>query len=218
MAFRDQVKTAVQQAKDVPNSAPALAYVKVLKELAEALGELDVGAEVLQNTADARRLAINLFPKFRPGRASPMLTFFLDEAEIVVFGIPERRMKTPEELERLLLEFVKLPEFVESLTLLQQEAARPVEARLRASRTAITLVDLAVLVAPEVQAMLYAAPSTSAVAPFTITRINYPGNPLLTIAQAYALLESAGVTVVVDRIDRADPQAADQVTVHGHRA
>jgi len=217
MAFRDQVKTAVQQAKNVPSSGPALAYVKVLKEFSEALIELGVGAELLQNPADERRLSLNIFPKFRPGRASPLLTFFLDEQEIVVLGWTETRMSTPEVLEQWLLNFVKRPAFVESLTLLQQEALQPVEARLRASRTAITLEDLTVAVAPDVQERLYTSPLTSVHA-FTVARIDYPGNPVLRVARTYALLESAGVTVLVDRIDRTDPPADDRVMIHGRRA
>jgi len=132
LSFAELIKTAIKAAENAGDTEPARRYLAVLDELAKGLAELGVGARI-QPLRDPRRVALYLYPSYRPGRGSHMLIFSFDRDAIVVSGEQSTRLETPEALQSWLIDFVKLPTFIESLRVLRGMAEDPVEARLRKS-------------------------------------------------------------------------------------
>jgi hypothetical protein len=194
MSFAEQVKNAVVTAQETPDTEPAKKYRAVLDELAEGLAALGVGARIHPGR-DPRKLSLHLYPEHRPARINVMLSFFLDGDAIIVSGESATRIEEPDELERWLLAFVKLPELVESLRILREEAERPVEARLRVdAKTAYMKGDVMVLVSKEDQRKLDET-DTGVEVDIEIERIEFPGNAQFGEVDHYAVLESAGLLV-----------------------
>lgn len=213
MSFADQVKMAVADAENAADTEPARRYRAVLDELASGLGQLGAGARLLGGQ-DPRKLALYLHAPYRPQRGSPMLAFFFDGEDVVVSGENPTRIRTPEELERWLLQFVKLPAFVESLRMLREEANLPVEARLRVdAQVAYAKGDVVVVVSPADQKMIAEAEAGAAVE-LEVERVEFPGNAQFADPPRYAVLESAGIFVDVERAEH----AGDKLRIRGVRA
>jgi hypothetical protein len=124
-----------------------------------------------------------------------MLTFFFDGDALIASGDRPTRLPERDLLEAYLLEFVKKPAFMESLAILREEAALPVEAQLRVNGDGRQDgQDVVVVVTARDQEALDAlAIGTSAA--LDVERAEFPGNPPFMAQQPYALLDSAGVVV-----------------------
>jgi hypothetical protein len=199
MSFADTVKQAVESIEKEPKSTPAQAFLEVLHELARGLGQAGVGAEI-RPWRDPRKSSLYLFPPHRPSMGSHLLMFSLAEGAILVSGETPTLLRTPNDLEAWLLGFIKLPAFVESLSILRERASEPVEARLcefKAPR--VSRSDVLVQVKPEDQVRIDAAGDASIVV--DVAREEFPGNAPLDSALEYSLLDSAGLLVNVTKID-----------------
>jgi hypothetical protein len=212
MSFADQVKEAVATAQDAPGTEPAKRYRAVLDELASGLTELGVGA-LIHPGRDPRKLTLRLYPQHRPARVNAMLSFFLDGDAIVVSGETSTQLKSPEALQRWLLDFVKLPELVESIRVLREQAELPVEARLRVdAKMAYMKGDVMVLVSKDDQKKLDEA-DIGAEVDIDVERIEFPGNAQLGEVAPYAVLESAGLLL---EVQKTTPDGA-KLKIHGRR-
>lgn len=213
MSFAAKVKTAVEAAQHGAETEPALRYRAVLDQLAEGLAELGIGARIT-GSRDPRKLGLYLHASYRPERGSLMLSFFLDGDKIIVSGESPKTIGSPEELERWLLDFVKLPAFVESISTLREEAEQPMEARLRvATGVAYAKGDLVVAVAPADQRML-AETAVHAEVTLDITRVEFPGNAPFADPPEYKVLDSAGLVVNIESATR----IGDKLRIKGRRA
>ncbi|HRI70244.1 MAG TPA: hypothetical protein PK156_38700 [Polyangium sp.] len=198
MKFAEKVKNTVKKAESSAESDSAKLYRNVLDELCSGLHELGVGARITSEK-DPRKLHLYMHPPYQPNRGSSMLRFFLDGAEIVIFGETTTRLKSHEELEAWLLDFLEKPEFIESLYLLREAANDPVEARLRVSeRMAYAQGDIVVVVTPPDQQKLATAQEGQTV-PIEVELLQFPGNGKFDEDVHHQLLESAGIKLrVVD--------------------
>ena len=102
-------------------STPAQAFRAVLEELAHGLAQTGVGAEI-RSGRDPRQMSLYLYPSHRPNAGSHMLMFSLRDGAIIVSGREPTSLATPTELETWLIEFIKLPAFAESLSILRERA------------------------------------------------------------------------------------------------
>lgn len=213
MSFAEQIRAAVTTAKGVVDTESSQRFRAVLDELVVGLRDLGVGARI-QPGRDARKLSLYLHPAHRPSRGNLMLTFLLDGERIMMSGEKPTWLYSPDELQGALLRYVQLPAFLESLDTLREQAALPVEARLRVDRQeSHVLGDIVVAVSPEDQARLDATPQGSNVE-LAVERIDFPGNGSYKHDTAYLLLESAGLFVDVERVE----PAGDKLLVKGKRA
>jgi hypothetical protein len=213
MSFADQVQAAVETAESSADTERAQRYRAVLNELCAGLERLGVGARI-NPLGDPRRFALFVHAPDRPQRGSLMLTFFVDEDAIVVSGETPTRIEAPEALERWLLDFVKLPAFVESIRALREAASEPVEARLRVNQErAYAKGDVLVEVSPTDQRKLAEATAGARVE-LEVERVEFPGNAQFTTAEHYPVLDSAGLVVNVDSVT----QAGEKLRVVGRRA
>ncbi len=193
MSFADEVTKAVT---DAETAAPTNPYRAVLEDLAKGLRQLEIGADITTGK-DPRRLRFTIAPRHRPARSSLMLSFFIDGDALLVFGESQRRMNTPTALEEYLLEFVKLPAFLESIKILREQADEPVEARLRASEDLPFMrTDVLVEVKPEDQKRIAEATPGSEMK-LDVARIEFPGNATFADPAAYKVLDSAGYRVAI---------------------
>lgn len=130
-----------------------------------------------------------------------MLSFILDGDDIMVVGESTVRIQDPDELQRRLLEFVRLPNFIESIRTLREEANVPVEARLRVDvRMPYAKGDVVVAVSPTDQETLANAAPGSTVE-LEVERVEFPGNAPFADPAHYAVLDSAGLLVEVQKAD-----------------
>jgi hypothetical protein len=213
MSFAAKVKNTVEAAEHAAETDPARAYRAVLEQLAEGLTELGVGARI-SGSRDPRKLGLFLHALYRPQRGSLMLSFFLDGDKIIVSGESPKTIGSPEELERWLLEFVKLPAFVESISTLREEAEQPMEARLRVA-TGVTYAkgDLVVAVDPVDQKKLAEA-AEGAEVHLDVARIEFPGNAQFADPPEYRVLDSAGLVLNIESSER----IAEKLRIKGRRA
>ena len=197
MSFAEKLIAAVKTAEDGIDIELGKPFREVLEQFAATLRELGIGAR-LDRLGDPRKLGVWLYPEHRPSRGSLMLTFFFDVDAVVAFGESPTRLTTPDLLEAWLVEFVKKPAFIESLGILREEAKQPVEARLyvNADRQRHEQ-DPTVDVSARDQKALDGLPSGGRTS-IDVVRTAFPGNPQIT-SQAYALLDSAGVVVRVEK-------------------
>ena len=196
MTFAEKVKKTVETAVASADSEPAKQYRAVLDQLCLGLHELGIGARIT-NEIDPRKTHLYMHPPYQPTRGSSMLRFSFDGSEIVIFGETTTRLKSPEELEAWLLDFLKLPAFIESLHLLREAAKDPVEARLRVSeRMAYAQGDIVVVVPPEDQKRLAEAQQGAHVT-IEVEPLQFPGNGKWEESVRHQLLESAGIKLRV---------------------
>jgi len=214
MNFAAKLKQTVEAVEASGNSEQARRYRVVLDELVEGLQSLGVGARI-DAEVDPRKQTLYLYPPYRPQRGNRMVRFFLDGAEMTVTGATSTQVKTPEELESWLLDYVKLPAFIESLRELRELAEKSVEARLRVSRKFnYHKDDIMVEVSSADQKRLWET-SVGASISFEVKRMDFPGNPRFEDEETrYEVLNSAGLFLDVDTIQRTD----ERVTIVGRRS
>jgi len=212
MSFADKVKTAILTAEAGAETGPARRYCAVLDELAKGLEALGIGARI-NGARDPRNWGLYLHAPYRPDGGSLMLNFFLDGDKIVVIGENRKTITSPEELERWLLDFMRMRAFLESIRALREQAEQPVEARLRVA-TGVTYAkgDVVVAVAPVDQQMLAEADVGTQVM-LEVERVQFPGNASFFHPPAYRVLDSAGLVVNVDWTIR----VGDKLCIKGRR-
>jgi hypothetical protein len=213
MSFASKVKAAVTTATAGSETNAGQRYRTVLDELATGLQELGIGARI-EGSRDPRRLGLYLHAPYRPQSGSLMLSFFLAGDDLIVSGESPETMKSAEDLERWLLEFVKLPAFVESIRTLREAAERPVEARLRVA-TGVTYAqgDVVVAVDPVDQKTLFEA-ADGAEVPLDVTRVEFPGNAQFADTPEYKVLDSSGLVLNIESCAR----VGEKLRIKGRRA
>ena len=148
-------------------------------------------------------MSLYLYPSHRPNAGSHMLMFSLRDGAIIVSGREPTSLATPTELETWLIEFIKLPAFAESLSILRERATQPVEARLcEHGADRISRGDVLVLVQSADQARIATSEDATPEGEVTVEveRVEFPGNaPLRDAVGNYAALDSAGVLLRVTR-------------------
>lgn len=196
MTFAEKVKKTVETVVASADSEPAKQYRAVLDQLCRGLDELGIGARIT-NEKDPRQMHLYMHPLYQPTRGSSMLRFSLDGSDIIIFGETTTRLKSAEDLEAWLLEFLKLPAFIESLHLLRDAAKDPVEARLRVSeRMPYAQGDIVVVVPPADQQKLAKAQQGEQVT-IEVEPLQFPGNGQFDKDIHHQILESAGIKLRV---------------------
>ena len=211
MSFAEKLIAAVKTAEAGTETEPGKPFRAVLEQFVATLRKLGIGAR-LDSLADPRKLGVWLYPEHRPSRGSLMLTFFFDGDAIIAFGDSPTRLPEPDLLEAWLLEFVKKPAFIESLATLREEATLPVEAQLRVNADGRRHgQDVVVAVTARDQEVLHTL-AIHAPASLKVERAEFPGNPQFMAQPAYALLDSAGVVVLIQNSTLSGPKLAIQGT------
>lgn len=208
MSLADEVKAAFK----APPPEEHAQFRKLLDEFVTALGELGIGAR-LDPSIDPRRLNLTVYPLYRPGRGSSILTFVFGPGSIVIPGDPHREFRAPDAFSAALVDFVRLESFKESVAILREEATRPVEGRLfvKANRT-LSKGDVMVEVAAADQERLFKALPDSQET-LEVARIDFPGNATFAEPPKYELLESAGLLLASLTATR----TADRLVLSGTR-
>lgn len=123
---------------DAPTDA---GFMEVLRGFVAGLEKAGIGAS-LRRAGDGVRHNLVLWPKYRPGWRTLMLTFRVDAISVVVTGSSSRAFDTPRDLRDHLLDFARSRDFKATLALLREQAQEPVEARLEASADDWLLVEV----------------------------------------------------------------------------
>jgi hypothetical protein len=194
MSFAEKLIAAVKTAEAGAATESGTPFRAILEQFVDTLRGLGIGAR-LDSLGDPRRLGVWLFPKHQPGRGSLMLTFFFDGDAVIASGENPTRLTEPDLLEVWLVEFVRLPAFIESLGILREQAALPVEAQLRVNidgrqHERDMIVSVSATVQETLDTLAIGAPAS-----LEVERTEFPGNPQFVTGLTYALLNSAGVTV-----------------------
>ncbi len=198
MKFAERVKNTVRSVESSVDGEAAKRYRDVLDELCVGLRELGVGARITSEN-DPRKWHLYMHPLHQPNRGSSMLRFFLDRSEMVISGETTTQLKSREEFEAWLLDFLKNPEFIESMRLFRDAANEPVEARLRVNeRMTYAQGDIVVVVTPSDQQKLATAQQGEQLT-INVEILQFPGNGKFDENIHHKILDSAGIKLrVVD--------------------
>lgn len=178
------------------SQGPQTGFLDVVRKFVSGLEQAGIGA-ALRRAGDGVRHTLVLWPKYRPGWRTLMLTFRFEGGAAIVTSSSSRAFDTPDDLQAFLRQFAKSKEFQSTLSLLHEQATEPVEARLEIEGEEGLLVE----VSPEFQQKLSEAGET----PLELDVELEPGENVPE-PNAIRRLRSAGIDVSVQ-----------QATVRGRR-
>ena len=215
VSFAERLTEAVTQAEAAAESQQTARLLGVLDELVFGLRKMRIGAD-LSKSGSGTRVMLWVFPRYRPARASALLSFAIEEGGIRVLSTSPRTFTEPAELESWPLAFVTSAEFRETLHVLHEQADQPVEGRLRTSaESAFAQGDMAVALSADQQEKLDLAgdlPVDEGIS-VEVARIDFGSNGVFSGATKYLLLESAGLVMDVVEVS----EKADHLVVRGKR-
>ncbi len=198
MSFAEKLLEAVRTTEAGAEPEPGGPFRETLEQFVDTVGTLGVGARLDELR---RSLGVWFYPLHRPARGSYLLRFVFDGEAVIASGSTRMTLSTPEDLEEWLVSFVKTPAFRESLAVLREQATLPVEAKLWKRDDGLRdALDVLVAVSAEAQEALDRAAPGDRVS-LDVQRIEFPGNPPFAAPPAYALLDSAGLRVRIERCD-----------------
>jgi len=151
--FRDKLTAA--SAEKPATMWPSTQWNRLLDEFCAWLNE-SYGSFLRASLADSaapRVHHVKLWPRGQRNAQSTMLSVYVTDASVRVLGQDTPELKTEDEVQQYLADFIRLPAFRDSLDVLKEIAAQPVEGVLRVgvSRNKPLLADVAVIVLPEQQ-------------------------------------------------------------------
>jgi len=173
---------------------PRMRFLDVWNQFADGLRQAGIGADV-RPSEDGTQYHLVLWPAYRPGWRTLMLTFRVTPTSVLIFQSGTTPLNSPEELANWLRDFAGGDNFQSTLQALREQADEPVEARLMIQRAP----DLLVQVSPETQRQI----ATATAEDITMTVELEEGDPIPDQG-AICALDSAGLKLQVVRAQARD--------------